>query len=192
MEIRILKGQSREETKATVSEIMRLVNVFPEDMRADYRDPPYFRKQLLNPENICIGCYNSDGEMTGFLLAMSQNEAWKELSHYDPDFEKDPDDLTYYVEVMMSDSKKNRDSNRSSFYMINELIREADSRGKRFISMHALRNEGLSYVIMTVYPAELVRERVVMPDLYGPDEEFDYLVADIWEYKKRHRKKFAA
>ncbi len=187
MEVRILKGQSRREVKAIVSEIMKLVNVFPEDMRVDYKDPPYFRKQLLNPENICIGCYNSDGEMTGFLMAMKQDEAWKELSHYDPEFEKDPD--AYYVEVMMSDSKRNRESNRSSFRMINELVREVDRRGKRYVTMHALRNEGLSFVIMTVYPAELIRERVVMPELYGSEEEFDYLRSDIWKIRWLQKEK---
>lgn len=196
MEIKVLKSMTLfdlPDALRVVSGILNIVDsIFVPEMKSVYKDERFFLEQVMNPKNISICCYTREGELTGYLLAMPQNDKIEELRKHDPEFEDDPDDIAYYVEIIMSHSAHNHESKRSSFMMINELIREADWRGKRYITMHALRNEGLSYVIMTLYPAQLVRERVVMPELYGPDEEFDYLVADIWEYKKRHKKKVAA
>jgi len=195
MEIKVLKDLTLfdlPDAFKVVSGILNIVDsIFVPEMKSVYKDERFFLEQVMNPKNISICCYTREGELTGYLLAMPQNDKIEELRKYDPEFEDDPDESTYYVEIIMSHSAHNHESKRSSFMMINELVREVDRRGKRFVTMHALRNEGLSYVIMTMYPARLIRERVIMPELYGPDEEFDYLRADIWDIKWLHKDRAA-
>lgn len=182
MEIKVLSEELSEDAiSKVVSGILDIVeDVFIPEMRGVYKDDMFFREQILKQGNINIVCFNSKGELTGYLLAIPQSEAFPELKKYDPDFESDTDNQRYYVEIVMSDSKKNHESTRSSFLMINELIRESDRRGRKFITMHALREKGLNNVLMRFYPVKLIRT-IIIPELYGDNISFDFLEGKIAE-----------
>ena len=181
MEVKTLRNTSAIDASKLVSGILNIVeSVFVPEMRKVYMDRSFFLEQLMNQENINICCFNKDGELTGYLLAIPHNNKLEELSAYDPCFEYNPENDTYYIEIIMSHSSRNHETKRSFILMIDEFIREAYERGKHYATMHALQNEGLSHVIMKLYPVKILRTQT-FPELYGSDEIYDFLTADIHE-----------
>lgn len=180
MEIRIIKGSelSTEELDALVRDFLVIRDkVFTEKMKDGYADgEEYFRQQILDPQNIVVCGFNTEGHVVSYVAAVPHNAIYAELKQYDYLLKDDPLNECYYVENIGSIAEGGLASFRVIKKLIGELIREADRRGRRYITMHARVINGLSYMISVFFPVEVER---TIDWWYYTDEATHYLVGDI-------------
>jgi len=176
MNIRVIKGTelSQEEVDSLVRDLLAIRDkVLPERMRKEYADgETFYRDQILDSENIMICAFNKEGHVTAYLAAVPHSSIYAELKEHDFQLENDPQNERYYVENIASIAE-NLSAGKAKIKMINELIREADRRGRKYVTMHVRILNGLGVFISSFFPVEVVR---TIPNWYYTDEPCHYLV----------------
>lgn len=189
MNIRVIKGTelSQEEVDSLVRDLLAIRDkALPERMRKEYADgETFYRDQILDPETIMICAFNSEGHATAYLAAVPHSSIYAELKEHDFQLEDDPLGERYYVENIAS-IPKDFSAAKALKRMIDELVREADRRGRNIVTMHVRISNYLASFVADRYPVEIER---VIPKWYYTDEPCYYFVAYLDRIKWLQREK---
>ncbi len=129
----------------------------------------YYGRMLRLPKNINILLKDADKNV-GFLLAIPQNDAVRELINDDPEMEEDPS--ACYIEtvgILPAYQKK-----KGLAALMEALITECRKRGLTKISLHARVNNHVNEIMQKKYGAVVLR-RIARWAYCNDEEPVDYL-----------------
>jgi hypothetical protein len=189
MDIRLIRGKelSNSELDSLVRDFMAIRDkVLTPSMQKEYADgETYYKEQLLDAENIVVCSFNGEGHAVAYVAGVPHQSIYAELKEYDFCLEQDLKNECYYVENIASIAQS-LSAHKVVLKLINELIREADRRGRKYITMHCRIINGLSHIISSFFPVELER---VIPNWFYTNEPTHYLVGHIDQVKWLQKEK---
>jgi hypothetical protein len=129
----------------------------------------YYIECLKDKANINVVMRDNEGKVIGYVVAIPQSNVYEILKQYDPDMKDDPERL--YVDTIQILPGK-----RQAFgimKLINALIEEASKRGLNKFSMHVRKSNGLSRIILRLFPSTVCLRTI--DNWYNFGEPFDYI-----------------
>lgn len=145
-------------------------NAFPPQMQ--FREPErYYQESLRDRRNINLVLKAPDGTVAGFLLALPQSEACRELQQWDPDMREDPEGM--YVDIIQTLPGRRQ----GSWFMglVDGLCRETRRRGHQRLAMHVRTSNGLASLTRKILPASRCLRQI--DNWFATGESFDYIEA---------------
>lgn len=163
--IEIAKGYSPELLQA-------IIEIDKESFEKQYDDVEnYYKDALENQANINV-FLKEEGRFIGYLLAIPQDEAYKDLKAIDPEMK--PDSERFYVETIEV-FPDYRDGG-GAFKMIFAMIEEAGKRGINKFAMHTSVENGLSKSVQKCFGNMIKKvRRIENWPYYYNGEATDYL-----------------
>lgn len=129
----------------------------------------YYRECIEDDSNINVVMRDKNGEVSGYVVAIPQSKVFEDLHRYDKEMKNDLERL--YVDTIQTMPGK-----RQTFGILKLLyamIEEAGRRGLNKFSMHARKSNGLSNIILKVFPTTACLRTI--KNWYDYGEPFDYI-----------------
>ena len=156
---------------ALVEELAALQqSAFPPQMQ--FQDPgDYYTAALAEATHVNVVLRAPDGQVTGYLLAIPQDQVCSELRRWDPAMIEAPD--TLYIDIIQTLPGRRQMTGLSA--LLGGLCKEARQRGFGRISAHVRTTTGLSRVVRKLVKDCHCRRQVT--NWYDSGECFDFLDA---------------
>lgn len=143
-------------------------SAFPEHM-VYVEGADYCRACLKDAANINVVMRDGSGKIIGYVVAVPQRNVHEELRKYAPDMKDDPE--RFYVDTIQT-----LPGTRRAFGILKLLYARIEEAWRRCVgkfSMHARKTNGLSRIILRVFPKTICLRTV--DNWYNYGEPFDYI-----------------